>query len=305
MAKKVLCSIALLATLLLLFGGLASAQVTQITPTVTTAEQFNVQPGSGGLKSPLGLLKPGGGGGTPPSYCNPCLFYGGDFDSNGPEPNGLYNGNTSSSAAVYVPFTVAKGSKAWTVSGLFANIEYYPSSAVFGAGNGPYATDALWSISTGVAAGDLPGVPPESVICSGTDTYADNGASELTFTGRVAFGAYGEYTTTVQVNGCPELTGPKSGSPSGVTTYWITVVPECVGSCSPIGFELSYLSDAEDGGASGRAPETWGSSEPWDQSFFLAPDFGFVFFTPAGGPGGACGGIGCDRFSAGVIGTAK
>jgi hypothetical protein len=301
MLKKVLFSIALLATLTLLFAGLAAAQVTRITPTITTAEQFDVQPTPGVLKSPFALLKPAGGGGTPPAYCNPCLFYGGDFDPSGPEPNGLYNGNTASSATVYVPFTISKGAKAVTVTGLFANIEYYPSTAVFGAGNGPYATDALWSISTGVAAGDLPGAPPESILCSGTDTYADNGASELTFTGRVAFGLYGEYTTSVQVNGCPALTGPKSGSPSGTATYWITVVPECTGSCSPSGFELSYLSDAEDGGASGRAPEAWGSSEPWDESFFVAPDFGFVFFTPAGV---ACGvGFGCDRFSVGVIGT--
>jgi hypothetical protein len=272
MLKKILFSIALLATLTLLFAGMAAAQVTRITPTVTTSEQFAVKPTPGVLKSPFALLKPvGGGGGTPPAYCNPCLFYGGDFDPSGPEPNGLYNGNTSSSATVYVPFTISKGGKAVTVTGLFANIEYYPSSAVFGAGNGPYATDALWSISTGVASGDLPGAPPESVVCSGTDTYADNGASELTFTGRIAFGLYGEYTTSVQVNGCPELTGPKSGSPSGTATYWITVVPECTGSCSPIGFELSYLSDAEDGGASGRAPEAWGASQPWDESFFVAP----------------------------------
>ena len=81
---------------------------------------------------------------------------------------------------------------------LVANIQYYPSTALHGSGYGPFATDALWSISTGLVAGSLPPTP----ICSGTDTYADNGASELIFTGRT-LAPYAEYTTIVTFDSTP------------------------------------------------------------------------------------------------------
>src|SRR5579872_3071049 len=58
---------------------------------------------------------------TPPSYCKPCLFYAGDFDSNASDANGLANEVdviVSSGAAVYAPFIV-KGT--WKVSGLFTD----------------------------------------------------------------------------------------------------------------------------------------------------------------------------------------
>src|ERR1019366_8091944 len=94
---------AMFATLILLFAGLAAA--TQITPTATVREQFQVQPRGGVLKSPFGLLHLLGSP-LQPTYCSPCLFYGGDFDGAGAGANGLYNGNTAASATVYVPFTI-------------------------------------------------------------------------------------------------------------------------------------------------------------------------------------------------------
>ncbi len=60
---------------------------------------------------------------TPPSYCKPCLFYAGDFDSDASDANGLTNEFDiiiSTGAAVYVPFIVPKG-KTWTVTGLFTD----------------------------------------------------------------------------------------------------------------------------------------------------------------------------------------
>ena len=59
----------------------------------------------------------------PPSYCKPCLFYAGDFDSTASDANGLANEFdiiVSTGAAVYAPFIVPKG-KTWTVTGLFTN----------------------------------------------------------------------------------------------------------------------------------------------------------------------------------------
>ncbi len=298
--KKVLGLTALFATLILLFAGLAAA--TQIVPTATVREQFQVQPRAGVLKSPFGLLHLLGSP-LQPTYCSPCLFYGGDYDGSGPNPNGLYNGNTIASATVYVPFTIPSKPKGdWSVTGMFANIQYYPSTAVTGAGYGPFAVDVLWSISTGLVAGS----PPPTPICSGTDTYTDAGASELTFTGRIAFGLYGEYTTpvTIAAGSCPALEeAKKKGGP-----YWLSVVPECnsTDACPlPIGEELTYLSDAEDGGATGLAPEAYGPAEPWDASFFFSPGFGFPNLVPLGGTNTTvCGGTsGCDRFSSGVEGT--
>ena len=90
MVKKMLCSIALLAALMLVFAGLAAAQVA---PTPTIREQFLVQPQPGSLKSPFNLLKPLGAS-VPPLYCedppgtpNTCSgSMGGDFDAEWPEP---------------------------------------------------------------------------------------------------------------------------------------------------------------------------------------------------------------------------
>ncbi|HWY02474.1 MAG TPA: hypothetical protein VNX60_02305, partial [Candidatus Acidoferrum sp.] len=54
---------------------------------------------------------------TPPPYCRPCLFYGGDFDPSNPAANSLQNGLLyhGSPAAVYVPFFVPSG-QIWTVT---------------------------------------------------------------------------------------------------------------------------------------------------------------------------------------------
>ena len=55
---------------------------------------------------------------APPSYCKPCLFYAGDFDSNASDANGLANEVdvlVSTGAAVYTPFIVPQG-KTWTVT---------------------------------------------------------------------------------------------------------------------------------------------------------------------------------------------
>jgi hypothetical protein len=189
MVKKIVCSTALLAALMLLFVGLASAQDrSQLKPTATIAEQFAVRPTSGILKPPFNLLKLSAQTGTAqPSYCSPCLFYAGDGDpSNLSTANGLWDNNSMDfgiDGAVYTPFSVpakvkgCHGKCDWSVSGMFANIQYFPSPPVT-------PTDAVWSIVTGVVAG---GTPPGTVICSGTDT-----APVLTDTGRLWFGFYEE-----------------------------------------------------------------------------------------------------------------
>jgi hypothetical protein len=79
---------------------------------------------------------------TPPPYCRPCLFYGGDFDASNPAANALQNGLVyhNSAAAVYVPFFIPSG-QIWTVTGFFSN--NLSSSSFLD------PAEIKWSISTG------------------------------------------------------------------------------------------------------------------------------------------------------------
>ena len=62
---------------------------------------------------------------------------------------------------------------------------------------------------------------------------------------------------------------------------------------------MFFLSDVE---YINTTPSTLsGLREPLDNSFFDSPAFG-LSFDPTNGSVGACGGFGCDAFSAGVLG---
>ena len=280
MTKKIIYTLALIAALALLFAGPASAQdISKIKPTATIGEQVLTKPTQGVLKSPFSLLnqlKPGGGGGgTPPAYCSPCLFYGGNNDPSNPNTNGLWDNNSAAfgiNGAVYSPFAVPKGAKGWNVTGLIAVIQYFPYP--------PTINDVAWSIWTGVQATGTPSTA--TLICSGTDFFPS-----LTDTGRLFFGFYEEFATQAHVNGCPTLDGPKSGPPSGTTTYWQVVQPETSV------FQFAYESNVPDT----PPPFAYGPAEPVDDSFFYAPAFGFPFFAPAQNLGAF------HIFSAGVEGT--
>ena len=84
---------------------------------------------------------------VPPAVCNPCLFYGGDFNPESSNANALVNELTTgvvSGAFVYVPFVVPEG-KVWTVTALFSNNLSYTEVID--------PESAIWSISTGVTQG--------------------------------------------------------------------------------------------------------------------------------------------------------
>ena len=280
MVKKMVCSGALLAALMLLFAGLASAQdLSQIKPTATIGEQILVRPMPGVLKSPFRLLPKGGP--LVPAYCSPCLFYGGDGDPSNPLADGLWDNNSSTfgiSGVVYSPFSVPEktakcgGICDWAVTGLFANIEYSPFP--------PTIDSVNWSVVTGVAAGGIPATT--TVICSGTDPVP-----VLIDTGRLYFGTYEEFATVVSVSGCPALEGAKKG---GSATYWETVTPNT--GATGI-FQLAYESNIPDS----PPPNAVGLPEPLLNSFFFAPSFGDYTFAPAQNLGPYY------IFSAGVEGT--
>ena len=126
-----------------------------------------------------------------------CLFYGGDFDPNNPNANGLDNendaiiGGNPYGAATYQNFI---NSQTWNVTGLFTNnlIGYTPTSG-------------YWEIREGVSEGN-----GGTLIASGT------GAITNIPTGRGGFG-YTEYHN--------EIDGLNVTLTPGM--YWLATVPEC------------------------------------------------------------------------------
>jgi len=129
-----------------------------------------------------------------------CLFYGGDFDANNPNENGLANetdvivGGNPYGAATFQNFI---NSQTWNITGLFTNnlSTLTPSSG-------------YWEIHKGMSEGNG-GI----IIASGTGS---GGNFSQTPTGRSGFG-YTEYTDLV--------TGLNVNLPSGM--YWLAMVPTC------------------------------------------------------------------------------
>ena len=207
---------------------------------------------------------------TPPPYCQPCLFYGGDFDAHNTNANALANELTTSvvsGARVFVPFVVPAG-QTWTITALFSN--NLSNVGVIDPQQG------LWSISKGMRQGNQGKVVAQ-------------GAAPATFTptGRHGFNQK-EYTLMIAID-------PPVKLESGL--YWMTAVPECKNPVDRACVAASYyLSDVE------QVPRrhAWGIA-PTDKSFYLSGEFGY-FYYPTWGTNGACQGTGCDRFSAGAVG---
>ncbi|HEU4414466.1 MAG TPA: hypothetical protein VFT65_06745 [Candidatus Angelobacter sp.] len=228
-----------------------------------------------------GLAQPGAAqvGTEEPCILNPCLMYAGDFDINGQNPNGLWNANNTVfniTGTVFIPITVpkkfkgAKGKTDWNVQGLFVN------ELMEDLGLGIGVSSVSWSIVQGVAEGGNPGGGQVKTICSGT------GTPSVTPTGRSGFGLP-EVTILITGISCPVL---EAGS------YWMTLLPT-----TPA---IAFISDVEDNSPVNiQGPGT----EPVDSSFFVSSFFGFANFANTT-DAAVCGGIGCDSFSAGVVGTA-
>ena len=211
--------------------------------------------------------------GTPPPYCSPCLFYGGDFDPANSQANSIGNMYTTFVPLIettYVPFSVPTG-QVWTVLGVFSNnlstVQYIEPRQM------------NWSISKGVSTGHA-----GTIIASGAipATWTPTGRS---YQGNTEYTVLGRFAPGVSVT-----------LASG--TYWMTAVPVCTeqtGICTDAGY---YISDVEDV----PAPNHKGF-EPNDRSYFNWARGGFNF-APTWGTGGVCGGNGCDKFSAGLLGHA-
>jgi hypothetical protein len=253
--KRLLCLLALLAIVTVLFAGMASAQRPQ--PTATIGEMVAVRPSPGVLKPEYqGLINASP---LQPAYCSPCLFYAGDSNPSSPNANGLWDNNSSDfgiSGVIYTPFVVQKQKKqhgkGWSVSGIGGNIEMSPSP--------PNLLGQDWSIVTGVTAGGTPA--STTVLCSGTDP-----SPVATDTGRLFFGVFEEWNVAAHATSCPLLKLTKKG-----TEFWQTN-PVDTGNGF---FQLAYQSNTDV-----PPPNGFGPAQPVDQSYFYSPNFGFSTFTNA------------------------
>ena len=212
---------------------------------------------------------------TPPPYCKPCLFYGGDFDPSGPTPNSLRNQDALTGyAAISVGFGVPPN-QTWTVDGFFSNNLAQASVPELG------PPEIEWSISTGVSEGN-----GGTVIASGITK------ASLTPTGR-SWDNMNEYTVLGRLSADQIFTLTPGH-------YWMTAVPVCnfIGVC---GGQYFYLTDVEDV----PSPHAKGFESTDVHYWNVPPTYNFV---QLGGPTGACSqpgwGGGCDKFSAGLLGTA-
>lgn len=206
---------------------------------------------------------------TPPAYCQPCLFYGGDFDALDAAANALINDNDSYiNGKVYVPFTVPEQQK-WEVTGLFVNL-------IDGSGGTAVPAKVKWEIRKGVVAGHA-------------GTLLASGTANSSFGGNVDCAPIDSFCFALAMKGI------KVSLPTG--RYWLAVVPQCKKtSCDG---QWYAMLDAED-----HPPKNhFGPLEPWDDSFFSSRSIAGYFFAPTWGACAASGGIGCDRFSAGVLGN--
>jgi len=169
---------------------------------------------------------------TVSAFADTLYFYGGDFDPNNGNANGLANetdgvvGGSPYGAATYQNF-IAGGNI--TVSGLFTNNL-----------SGLNPSTGYWEIRSGVSEGN-----GGSLIASGT------GNMTQTATGRSGFGytEYNDLVSGLSVN-------------LGAGTYWFAVVPN-----DPNNFNRSFNSNTFGANAVGNQNQ---NQQYWNSSFFGA-----------------------------------
>lgn len=235
----------------------------------------------------------------PPPYCNPCIFYSGDFDPN-PQarPNGLLNGLFPGNVdgEVWVPFTVGNRIK---ISGVFIN-ELFPSPP-------PPTARARWSIRAGVSEGD-----------GGTEQCHGKGIATATPTGRTFVfmdTTYTEWTYLLKFPSSQPCMLEKSPH-----ARFAGDLPPQKGQCPPdcsLSIEVDATGATEAAVSSGflsdvpatGAQHHFGLPNVNDSSFFTSTSFGFNFADARtvcqNGPPLAITEVGCRMFSIGLLGRGQ
>ena len=195
-----------------------------------------------GIVEEVKLAPPGTS--TPPSLCNPCLFYGGDLNVSDANAAGLSDESTLlvPSSSTYTAYNVPSGVTAG-VTGILVNVQasvnFDPNSATY-------------DIRTGVSEGN-----------GGTSVASGTGTIAVASTGR-NFVGLNEYTVLVKI---PEVflsTGE----------YWFNVTPECTngatdGSCSVGRIFLSNTTQNTNG--------VFAGAQPGGSMFLNSSSFGFTW----------------------------
>jgi len=236
------------------------------------------------------------------TYCDPgattgCLFYSGDINPNDENDNGLVNGcttifgvscsgNDNTALEILAPFVVPSG-QTWTVTSVFSNALSTDSGTIDSGLSGDAKSICYWGIFTGVSSG-----------VKGTLVREHVNPCTSTATGRNAFG-FNEYQVLI--------TFPTTEAPVVLTagTYFLTAQPECTNTADSNCDAEWFESDAENtqgNGTQGPLINAFGTPAPNDDAFEESSVFGFTY-SPTWGSSGACGGIGCDQFSDGLLGT--
>ncbi|MGH7913924.1 MAG: hypothetical protein ACREPW_04655 [Candidatus Binataceae bacterium] len=263
--KRTLCSLVITA----LIPVAAQWAVAQETNPMPALSDYGVTPGAApdlSAAPPQSRLVATG----PPSYCSPCRFYSGDFNSASPNAEGLSNENDDSVhlSQLFTPFTVPSGHQ-WIVTGLFIN-----SLALVNTAN-PKRTG--WSIWTGMSSGN-----------SGTLRAAGTGKATFNPTGR-NISLYTEYTIRVNLSAPVTL---------HCGTYWLNMLPQCTNAGDANCANQRYFeADVEDASPAHHH----GPANIVDDSFINSNVFS-LNYAPAAATSG-CSGNSCDAFSFGVIGT--
>jgi hypothetical protein len=190
---------------------------------------------------------------TAPSYCNPCLFYGGDWPYTSSSWVAFGNGNEYYEGTIYnysVYNAVMLPSKSqWKVLGLFSNNIFYN----YETGENSFKLDPNtvdWTINTGVSSGN-----GGTVVASGTST------GSIAPTGRSYEDVYFEYTVKAAIG---EATGPVL---KGGTEYWFVAAGNCTdSSCT----EFMYQTDS-------NLANAYGPPQPACGSFQNGPEGGINF----------------------------
>jgi hypothetical protein len=274
MTRKFFFTLAIVAALVAIPSLPTLAQDTQSKPVVSARENVLVPGTEPVLKQPWQDSKTAP---PVPSYCNGngggCLFYGGDSNSANKFDNALSNetdivvSGSPYGAAVYANFEVP-ATQSWSVTGLFSNV----LSTV----DRISPNQVYWEIRSGVSAGN-----GGTLVASGT------GSGSFIATGRTGLGLT-EYTTKVYLT--PSV-------PLVAGTYFMTVIPACTTSNSTCPSARYFLSDVEDVPPPNKRGFQQGNLA------FLNSAFAGANYEPTWGATGACAGLGCNRFSIGVIGT--
>ena len=261
--KKTLFAVALIAALIAFAVGQENSRLPQASLDRELDVRLPASPAV--LANPL-QVAPG-----PPSYCKPCLFYAGDFDSNASDANGLANEVdlvVSTGAVTYTPFIVPKR-KTWTVTGQFT-VNFMSAQAIDPTII-PYEVRKHIPKSGGnggqlVCHGREPGTLAATSVCAG-------------------FG-FSCYATIVRnIKGCRLPAGK----------YWMTVIPYCSNpndSNCQNGWRAFVAND------DGAMAHRFGPLEPANNSFFNSVFFGSHWEPSSNFQSSA-------RFSIGVEGTSK